>query len=154
MDQVKATLTHSGTGRQTAIVRVRDLASSSPISLAADRYLLVIATEKPTAGLTEKAARAWIDAGASYVCAWGPNSPDVEDVFDYASFLPELGEPIPFTLMTTSHKHETLEDALWFAFYNATHSDELNRELDTVVIIVDSDVLVATCTAWVTDNKE
>jgi hypothetical protein len=56
--------------------------------------------------------------------------------------------------MTTSHKDETLEDALWFAFYNATHSDDYDRELDTVVIMVDSDVLEATCSAWVTENKE
>src|SRR4051812_31068639 len=154
MEQVKTTLTHPGTGRQAAILQVRDFAAASALRIAAGPYLLVIATEKQTVGLTEKAARAWIDAGASYVCAWGPDSPAVEEAFDYASFLPELGEPIPFTLMTTSHKNETLEDALWFAFYNATHSDEHDRELDTVVILVDSDVLEATCTAWVAGNKE
>jgi hypothetical protein len=60
----------------------------------------------------------------------------------------------PFTLMTTSHQDETLEDALWFAFYCARHSDELHRELGTVVVIVDSDVLEGTCAAWVTDNRE
>jgi hypothetical protein len=154
MDQVKATLTHPGTGRRAAIVQVRDFAAASPLRIATGPYLLVIATEKKTVGLTEKAARAWIDAGASYVCAWGPDSPAIEETFDYASFLPELGEPISFTLMTTSHKSEPLEDALWFAFYNATHSDEQNRELGTVVILVDSDVLEASCTAWVTENRE
>jgi hypothetical protein len=154
MEQLRTTLTRSGTGRQVAIVRVRDFVAAPPLRVAAGPYLLVIASEKQTVGLTEEAARAWIDAGASYVCAWGPDSPSVEEVFDYASFLPELGEPIPFTLMTTSHKNETLEDALWFAFYNATHSDEHDRELDTVVILVDSDVLEANCTAWVTEKKE
>ena len=154
MELLKTTLTHPGTGRRAVIVQVRDFASTSPIRVAAGSYLLFIETETQGVGLTEKEARAWIDAGASYVCAWGPDSPAVEEAFDYASFLPELGEPIPFTLMTTSHKNETLEDALWFAFYNATHSDEHNRELDTVVILVDSDVLEARCTAWVTENKE
>jgi hypothetical protein len=154
MELVKTTLTHPGTGRRAAIVRVRDFASTSPVRVAAGPCLLFIATETQRVGFTEKAARAWIDAGVSYVCAWGPNSPAVEDVFDYASFLPELGEPIPFTLMTTSHKNETLEDALWFAFYNATHSDEHDRELDTVVILVDSDVLEASCTGWIGENKE
>ena len=154
MEQVKATLTHPGTGRQAGIVRVDDFASASPVAVVAGPYLLVIATEKQTVGLTEKTARAWIDAGASYVCAWGPDSLAVEETFDYASFLPELGEPIPFTLMTTSHKRETLEDALWFAFYNARHPDEDNLKLDTVLILVDSDVLEAACVAWITENTE
>lgn len=154
MELLKTTLTHPGTGRRAVIVQVRDFASTSPMRVAAGPYLLFIATETQRVGLTEKEGRAWIDAGASYVCAWGPDSPAVEEAFDYASFLPELGEPIPFTLMTTSHKNETLEDALWFAFYNATHSDEHNRELGTLVILVDSHVLEARCTAWITENKE
>jgi len=114
----------------------------------------VIATQKPAVGLTEKVARAWIDAGASYVCAWGPDSPTVEETFDYASFLPELGEPISFTLMTTSHPSESLEDALWFAFHNARHPDEDKLKLDTVLILVDSDVLEAACVAWIAENRE
>jgi hypothetical protein len=154
MEPVTATLTHPGTGRRAALVQVRDFAAASPLRLDAGPYLLVIATEKQTVGLTEKSARAWIDAGASYVCAWGPDSPAIEEAFDYASFLPELGEPIPFTLMTTSHKSETLEDALWFAFYNATRSDEHDRKLGTVVVLVDSDILEASCGAWITENTE
>jgi hypothetical protein len=63
---------------------------------------------------------------ASYVCAWGPNSEAVEETFDSASFLPEFGEPLPFSLMTTSHRDETPEEALWFAFYNAPPPDDLD----------------------------
>jgi hypothetical protein len=92
-------------------------------------------------------ARAWIDAGASYICAWGPDAAEVEESFDYASFLPEYGEPLPFTLMTTSHCEKSPEDALWFAFYNAVPPDDLNDELNSVVVIVDSDSLAATCEA-------
>lgn len=91
--------------------------------------------------LGTKTARAWVGAGASYICAWGPDSEAVEETFDYASFLPEFGEPLPFTLMTTSHRDETPEEAFWFAFYSATPPDDLDHELTSVVIIVDSDSL-------------
>ena len=154
MNQVETSLTHSGTGRRAAVVRVHDLASASSVSIAAGKYVLVIATEKQSVPLDEKSARAWIDAGASYICAWGPGSEKVEEAFDYASFLPELGEPLPFTLMTTSHRDETPQEALWFAFYNATHPDDLDQELTSVVMIVDSDSLETTCIEWVKENTE
>jgi hypothetical protein len=154
MDQVETSLRHPGTGRQAAVVRVRDLSSAAPLSVAAGKYVLVIACEKQTLSLDEKAARAWIDAGASYICAWGPDSEKVEEAFDYASFLPELGEPLPFTLMTTSHRDETPQEALWFAFYNAMSPDDLDQELTSIVMIVDSDSLETACIAWVKENTE
>jgi hypothetical protein len=78
----------------------------------------------------------------------------VEEAFDYASFLPELGEPLPFTLMTTSHRDETPQEALWFAFYNAMSPDDLDQELTSIVMIVDSDSLETACIAWVKENTE
>ena len=130
-------------------MQVRDFEGASPVSVAAGKYILVIASERQTVSLGSKTARAWVDAGASYICARGPDSEA-----DYASFLPEFGEPLPFTLMTTSHRDETPEEALWFAFYNATPPDDLDHELTSVVIIVDSDSLEATCIAWVEENNE
>jgi len=135
-------------------VRVRDFESASPISIAAGKYVMVIASEREKVPFDSKAARAWIDAGASYICAWGPDSANVEEAFDYASFLPEVGDPLPFTLMTTSHRDRTPQEALWFAFYNATPPDDLDHELKSVVILVDSDCLEATCTAWINENSE
>jgi hypothetical protein len=84
----------------------------------------------------------------------GPDSAEVEETFDYASFLPECGEPLPFTLMTTSHRDKTPEKALWFAFYNATPPDDLKHKLNSIVIIVDSDALLTSCTAWARENSE
>jgi hypothetical protein len=72
---------------------VRDCESASPISIAAGKYVVVIASERQKVPFGSKAARAWIDAGASYICSWGPDSANVEEAFDDASFLPELGEP-------------------------------------------------------------
>lgn len=78
----------------------------------------------------------------------------MEEAFDYASLLPELGEPLPFTLMTTSHEKQPLEDALWFAFYNATPPDDRPHELNTVVVVVDSAALEKECVRWVQENNE
>ena len=99
-------------------------------------------------------ARAWVNAGVCYVCAWGPNSPEIEDTFDYASFLPELGGPLSFTLMTTCHTDEPLEEALWFAFYNGKSPEEPEDGMCPVVVVADSAKLAAMCVAWIEDNIE
>jgi hypothetical protein len=64
------------------------------------------------------------------------------------------GEPLPFTLMTTSQNEKTPKEALWFAFYNAVLPDDLDDEMNAVVIVVDSDSLAVACKAWVTENQE
>jgi hypothetical protein len=152
--QIDASLKHQGTGRRASVIKVERFEGSEPLSVASGRYVLLIASERPSSGCTAELARSWIDAGASYVCAWGSASDDIEEAFDYASFLPELGQPLPFTLMTTSHKDEPLEAALWFAFYNAAAPDNRSRELDTVVVIVDSFDLELRCTSWIRKNEE
>lgn len=111
---VEAKQRHLGTGRLAAVVRVKDFAS--PVSVDAGNYVLVIASEKPTIALSIKSARAWVDAGASYICSWGPDSEGVEESFDYAVILPEYGGELAFTLMTTAHRDEPIEETLWFAF--------------------------------------
>lgn len=75
-------------------------------------------------------------------------------MFDYATFLPELGEPLSFTLMTTWHDDETLEDALRFAFYDASAPDDLEEELEAIVILVDSSALAKRCDTWVREYSE
>ncbi len=102
------------------------------------RYILVVASETPAVELGIKTARAWVDAGARYICAWGPDSEGVHESFDYAGFLPEYGEEVE--LVTTAHRDEPIEEALWFAF-SCAKSVEPDRELNVVVIVVDSDSL-------------
>jgi hypothetical protein len=143
--------THLPTGRLAAIVRVDNF--HTPVSIKAGRYVLMVASEKPAIELDMKTARAWIDAGAPYICAWGPDSEEVEESFDYASFLPEFGGELPFTLLTTAHHDEPLEEALWFAFYCAKDAD-CEPELNLVVIVVDSEALEARCGDWLETNRE
>jgi hypothetical protein len=69
---------HPGTGRLATGLRLQDLKSTSPVSVAAGKYVLVIASERQTLPLSTQNARAWVDAGASYICAWGPDSEQVE----------------------------------------------------------------------------
>jgi hypothetical protein len=154
LQAVESSLKHPGTGRSAAVLRVQDFEGTSPVAVAAGKYILVIASMRNTVPLGVKTARAWINAGASYICAWGPDSAAVEETFDYAGFLPECGDPLPFTLMTTSHREKTPEEALWFAFYCATSPDDLRHELKTVVILVDSDALWSACTSWVKENRD
>ncbi|EHR70769.1 hypothetical protein BurJ1DRAFT_1918 [Burkholderiales bacterium JOSHI_001] len=98
--------------------------------------------------------RRWIDAGAAYVCSWGPESQSVEEAFDYAAFLPEVGEPLAYTLMTTSHASEGFEETLWFAFWNSSPPEDLQAELSLVVVQTDSPALAAQARSWVEDNHE
>ena len=151
---IKPSLTHLGTGRSAIVLRVDRFVTAPPVSISTGKYILVVATDGAISDFTEKHARAWIDAGAAYVCAWGISADEIEEAFDYASFLPEVGPPLSYTLVTTSHVKETLEKALWFAFYCAEPPDELHHDLNTVVIVVDSTALESWCLKWVQTNRE
>jgi hypothetical protein len=146
---VNTTHKHLGTGRLATVIRVDDF--EAPVSVDAGNYVLVIASEKPAVAMSIKTARAWVDAGASYICAWGPDCEQVEESFDHASFLPEYGKELE--LMTTAHQDEPIEEALWFAF-NCAKSVESNQELNVVVIVVDSDSLETRSHFWLENNND
>ena len=145
---------HPGTGRLAAVVRTSRFLDLKPLVVASGRYLLFIASERVAQLSNVATARSWINAGASYVCAWGINSPEIEESFDYATFLPEFGDPLPFTLMTASSTDEPLEEALWFAFYNGELPDEPCDGACPVVVVVDSESLEKRSIAWVQENAE
>lgn len=150
---VDTPIKHKPTERMAAVVRVADFWSSDPVSFKSEKYVLLVVTEGGSTP-NETVARAWIHAGAAFVCAWGPQAPETEEAFDYASFLPEFGAPLSFTLMTTNHKGQSLDEALWFAFYNAHPPDNLSSLLRTVVIVVDSRSLEVQCLRWIQQNEE
>lgn len=146
-------LRHPGSGREALLVFAPDWLDGEPVALAGERYVLFAGSERTTA-TSHQTARRWIDAGASYLCAWGRSADDTEEAFDYASFMDDLGPPLGFTLMTTSHAHRPLEEALWFAFYNALQPGESSESLNTVVIVVDAPALARACEHWVCSNRE
>ena len=147
-------LVHRPTGRSAVIVCEENFLASTAVSIDKKPYIFFIASEKLALSVAVSEARRWVDAGVAYMCAWGPASSELDDLFDYATFLPEVGTPLTFTLMTTWHDKEPLEEALWFAFYNATAPDELEEELESVVILADSPALAERCRTWVLEDSE
>jgi hypothetical protein len=147
-------LRHAASGRNALIVMRHDWLDGSTVEVRGKRYILLAAHQRSRPAISAATARRWIDAGAAYICCWGSTSDDAEEAFDRASFLEELGVPLPFTLMTTSHGHEPLEEALWFAFYNAKTPGGLTDPLDIIVIVVDKPALALRCESWVRNNHE
>ena len=147
-------LVHGGTHLPAVVTRAATLDTANPIDQNGGKYVLLVASEEKTPNLSVARARKWIEAGAAFVCTWGPSCQDLEELFDYAAFSPELGEPIPFTVMTTSHQNENLDEALWFAFYTAFAPEDLPSPLSSVVVLVDSVSLEARCTKWIETNHE
>ncbi len=147
-------LVHRGTQLTATVVSAPEIATAIPLSRGGAKFVLLVASEKRHAVLPALQARRWLNAGAAFVCAWGTSSDAVEEMFDHAAYFPEYGEPLPFTLVTTSHSDESLEEALWFAFYSAFAPDDLEHELSSIVVLVDSASLGARCTEWIKTNRE
>jgi len=66
------------------------------------------------------AAKALLDRGMAYLCAWGPDCERLHDQFDLER-VPE--EPEGRVVMTTWHTRESLSEALWF-FANCAEPNE------------------------------
>jgi hypothetical protein len=147
-------LLHGGTHLPAAVIRAASLDAADPINRDGEKYILLVASEEMTSDVSVAKARMWLEAGAAFVCTWGPSCQGLEESFDYAAFSPELGEPIPFTVMTSSHQNENLDEALWFAFYTTFSPDDLPSPLSSVLVLVDSESLAARCTTWIKTNHE
>ncbi len=94
-------------------------------SLGSSRFVCLLAWDSRDVNVsrvTELAAKL-LNAGAVYVCAWGPDCQRVHDVIDevHAGLNPSL--IVDRTVMTTWHSGEPLVEAIWFAL-NCTNPDE------------------------------
>jgi len=79
--------------------------------------------------------RAALKAGAVYVCAWGRGCERVHDLVDRAR---EEISPNPnqrTIIMTTFHKNERLEEAIWFARYVDWPADSYETTCNTVLFL-------------------
>ena len=114
-----------GAGRSWVVVSVKSFeAIPARLPLAARTFVLFLAADargisnQPLLGYCTRL----LNAGARYVCAWGPECSRVHDAFDQAAA--ELGlDNSEGVVMTTWHDHEPLEEALWFAA-NAAFPDD------------------------------
>jgi hypothetical protein len=57
--------------------------------------------------------------GLAYLCAFGPGCERVHDTFDEVELELDSARPSQSVIMTTWHKDESLEDALWFFVNNS-----------------------------------
>ena len=85
-------------------------------------------------------ARHLIDAGAVYVCAWGPGCIQLDDTVDYASVEKDLedGQESP-VIMTTWHDLESLDEALCFFMLSAVPADPWVETCRKALAIVRTD---------------
>jgi hypothetical protein len=58
-------------------------------------------------------AKRLLSSGLIYVCVWGPDCERVHDIFDEVHVGDGCTEP-SFTLMSTWHAKESLDEAIWF----------------------------------------
>jgi hypothetical protein len=145
-------LTHTPSGRSALLVQSTDIATAVGGAASDDKFVLVALSNGQLRGLTTKQARTCIEQGASYICTWGNDSEDLEETFDYAAFLPEVGGELPFTLMTTAHRDNTLEEALDFSFRWAQPPEDFPFPLNRVVIVADSSGLLERCAQWISSE--
>jgi hypothetical protein len=91
----------------------------------------------------EKVANILLDAGLVYLCAWGTLSGAVHIDFDLAIARRAIDEerdsvtpgysPV---IMTTDHRNESLDEALWYTLEVAFPHDAFFEEWNTIVAII------------------
>jgi hypothetical protein len=107
-----------------------------PALQRSSRFVLLILADTTA----ENGARLvdWADsvlqAGACYVCCWGPDCGRLESCFDEAHVIRGLPSSEHDVIMTTSHASEPLEEAAWFALHAAWPTDEYARTCDAVIL--------------------
>jgi hypothetical protein len=79
--------------------------------------------------------------GVGYVCAWGPECSHVHDLFDYALYvdnedLRREADENDTTIMTSWHADEDLDEALYFAVFNAYPDDYYSHGSNALLAVV------------------
>jgi hypothetical protein len=108
---------------------VTAFAALEQVSLPSAHTVLFIAADARGVH-TETIARVaerCLASGLVYVCVWGPDCERVHDIFDEVHVGDGSSEP-SFTLMSTWHSDESLEEAIWF-FINSAFP--LDTEIET-----------------------
>lgn len=100
--------------------------------------ILADATETPFDVLVAFADKV-LASGLVAQDSWGPNSTQVETAFDYFISDPENEHRFPedddYLIMTSSHKYESLESALWYSLNNAWPSQAYENQCKSRLII-------------------
>jgi hypothetical protein len=97
-----------------------DFSALERVALPSVHTVLLVAADAsgiPTETISRIAERL-LASGLIYVCVWGPDCERVHDIFDEVHIGDGTVEP-SFTLMSTWHDDEPLEEAIWFFIQSA-----------------------------------
>lgn len=91
------------------------------LRLSSPRFACLVAWDARGVEATRIAqfARKLLDAGAVYVCTWGPDCERVHDIVDDEEIGPNPPPAVDRVVMTTWHANESLAEALWFVLHNS-----------------------------------
>jgi hypothetical protein len=125
------------TGRRWATVRAASFdALASVLPLPFEQFVLLLAADGR--GASDHALRdacgRLLQAGARYVCVWGPDASRIHDICDQVALERGLnkGEAV---VMTTWHDDEPLEEAVWFAA-NAAFPNEAFADAGEALVAI------------------
>ncbi len=111
---------------------VLDISSSfevpAQLSLATSQFVCLLAWDARAATVNEisSVARRLLDAGAVYICAWGPGCERLHDIIDEEIVGPNPDPAVVSGVMTTWHANEPLAEAIEFALVSA-YPDEAHQ---------------------------
>jgi hypothetical protein len=97
--------------------------------------LLVWGAKAATVDDISSVARWLLDAGAVYICAWGPDCERVHDIIDEEIVGPNPDAAAVPAIMTTWHANESLTDAIEFCLACAQPDDAYVDECGSILAI-------------------
>jgi hypothetical protein len=118
---------------------VADFTAIEQVSLRSAHTVLFIAADARGVArdTIARIARRLLASGLVYVCVWGLDCERVHDIFDEVH-VGDGSSDSGFTLMSTWHSEETLEEAIWFFIQCAFPVDIEVETTSYLAIIVGS----------------
>jgi hypothetical protein len=131
--------------RKLLLASVGSLQEAAQILEAMEaQFVLFVAadTRAVAAEEVEEFARRAVQVGMAYACAWGPDCDRVEVAVDLAyvaaedQFTARPGWSEDDTLLTSAHRTDTLDEALFFAVWCAFPTEAFNETTSVLALVV------------------
>ncbi len=116
-------------------------------------FALLLVTTDSNDELPIAVAREWLEKGATFVLCTGPGSDPLEQTFDDATFRPECGPELTYTVMTTAHPNEPIESVLDFAFEYAQSAEDAPGQVRSILLLTTTDSIVERSNKWLHSRK-
>lgn len=131
---------------------VSDFAALEGISLPSSHTVLLVAADARDvpANAVARIAERLLGAGLAYICVWGPDCERVHDIFDEVHVGDGSTEP-GYTLMSTWHSTESLDEAIWFFVKCAFPLDDEIKSTSYLAVTVGNKAWADTVDAALSD---